>query len=309
MTSQINPNNINGSYPVAGQDNSSQGFRDNFTNTRTNFQFAAAEISDLQAKALLKAPLTGTSVVNNNMNGTVISNAQLQSVSTTAVDLQDISGTVTLNYAAGQYQYGTAIGNVTLAFSSFPVSAGGGTIPAGSMTFRITITNTNHTLTLPSQVGNLYGATSVQGIQGINNNVITFAETGTYEFLFESTSLNSSSMIVTELTRPRNRYVNPLFLDVTDSLAANGNLSLATTTSIITSNAGNLTGNLLDGVSGQIKIIAYGNTANGDATINVSNAAWGGGNVINFVEPGDAATLQYIGGKWYVIGINNATTS
>ena len=60
MTSAINPNNIDGAYPVAGQDNNSQGFRDNFTNTATNFQYAADEISDLQAKAVLKSALVGT---------------------------------------------------------------------------------------------------------------------------------------------------------------------------------------------------------------------------------------------------------
>jgi len=53
MTSAINPNNINGAYPVAGQDNNSQGFRDNFTNTGTNFQYAANEITDLQTKLSL----------------------------------------------------------------------------------------------------------------------------------------------------------------------------------------------------------------------------------------------------------------
>ena len=34
MTSSINPNNIDGTYPIAGQDNDSQGFRDNFTISR-----------------------------------------------------------------------------------------------------------------------------------------------------------------------------------------------------------------------------------------------------------------------------------
>ena len=48
MTSAINPNDIDGTYPIAGQDNNSQGFRDNFTNTKTNFQYAANEITDLQ---------------------------------------------------------------------------------------------------------------------------------------------------------------------------------------------------------------------------------------------------------------------
>lgn len=48
MASNINPNNINGNYPVAGQDNDSQGFRDNFTNISNNFSFAATEITALQ---------------------------------------------------------------------------------------------------------------------------------------------------------------------------------------------------------------------------------------------------------------------
>ena len=39
MASSINPSNIDGTYPVAGQDNDSQGFRDNFTNVKTNFIF------------------------------------------------------------------------------------------------------------------------------------------------------------------------------------------------------------------------------------------------------------------------------
>ena len=53
MTSLINPNNIDGGYPVAGQDNNSQGFRDNFTNTKVNFQYAEQEITDLQDQVIL----------------------------------------------------------------------------------------------------------------------------------------------------------------------------------------------------------------------------------------------------------------
>ena len=53
MTSQINPNNIDGQYPVAGQDNNSQGFRDNFTNTKTNFEYAAEEITVLKGNVFL----------------------------------------------------------------------------------------------------------------------------------------------------------------------------------------------------------------------------------------------------------------
>ena len=55
MTSQVNPNNIDGTYPVAGQDNDSQGFRDNFTNIRNNLVYVKAEVEDLQNKAVLKS--------------------------------------------------------------------------------------------------------------------------------------------------------------------------------------------------------------------------------------------------------------
>ena len=69
--SNINPQNIDGTYPIAGQDNNSQGFRDNFTNTVNNFTFAAAELTDLQNNALLKAPLGSvgqSGTPTNNMN-------------------------------------------------------------------------------------------------------------------------------------------------------------------------------------------------------------------------------------------------
>jgi hypothetical protein len=48
MSSNIVPGNIDSSFPVAGQDNSSQGFRDNFTAIKNNFTEARDEIVDLQ---------------------------------------------------------------------------------------------------------------------------------------------------------------------------------------------------------------------------------------------------------------------
>lgn len=46
--SSINPNNINILYPIAGQDNDTQGFRDNFRNIKNNLSTAATEITTLQ---------------------------------------------------------------------------------------------------------------------------------------------------------------------------------------------------------------------------------------------------------------------
>lgn len=46
--SSINPNNINILYPIAGQDNDTQGFRNNFRSIKDNFTQAATEITALQ---------------------------------------------------------------------------------------------------------------------------------------------------------------------------------------------------------------------------------------------------------------------
>ena len=203
MASQINPNDIDGAYPVAGQDNNSQGFRDNFTNTKTNFTYAANEITDLQNNVVLKAALTGTTL-DNDMGGSTISDAVIRDFACTRVAIGTVSGSQTVNYASGHYQTLTTSGSVTLAFTNFPAS--------GNQAFlivRVTVANTAHTLTLPAAVGFSASATSVLGIQGISSNVITFAATGTYEFQFH-TEDGGTSIYLSELTRPRNSFTNAL---------------------------------------------------------------------------------------------------
>ena len=48
MASNINDTGVNKDYPVAGQDNDSQGFRDNFNVIKDNFVAAKSEIETLQ---------------------------------------------------------------------------------------------------------------------------------------------------------------------------------------------------------------------------------------------------------------------
>lgn len=74
MTSNINFAGIDANYPVAGQDNDSQGFRDNFSNIKASLESAKSEITDLQAKAVLKGELTGGAAVDNNLGGGTVYN-------------------------------------------------------------------------------------------------------------------------------------------------------------------------------------------------------------------------------------------
>lgn len=206
MTSAINPNNIDGTFPMPGVSNNTQGFRTNFTNTKTNFQAAADEINDLQSKVVLKAPLTGTTL-DNNMNDNLVYAVQLKDVSYTYLQQTTTSGTVTIDYSAAPYQYVTTTGSVTLAFSNWPTTS-----LFGSVQLIINITNTAYTLTLPAAV--TLGTT---GIQGYSAGVITFAATGTYQFNFSTTD-GGTTVTIQDLSRPLNVYTN----GVTSNSATSG---------------------------------------------------------------------------------------
>jgi len=288
MASNINPQNIDGAYPVAGQDNDSQGFRDNFTNTRTNFTYAADEISDLQAKAVLKAALVGTTL-NNDMGGSLLSNAQVQDISESRVALGTVSGSQTINYAAGPYYTVTTSGSITLAFSNF--SAAGTT---SRVRLQITIASTAHTLTLPAAV-----SVGTSNIQGIASNVITFNKTGTYEFEFETSDGGTTITIIDQ-----NRNLDPIYLPSAEDLAASAAANLNLTTSYFSTGSAE-TATLAAGVAGQIKVFAMF-ADSGDMVITVANPGWGGAGTITFSAVGQACTLMYINAKWFAIGNNGA---
>ncbi len=297
MASNINPNNIDTAYPIAGQDNDSQGFRDNFTNIKTNFEFAEQEIDDLQSKVLLKAALTGTTL-DNNMAGAALVAPTMRGVRYTRIAPTATSGNITVDFAAGSYYRINQNGNINLAITNIP-SAGN----YAEWTVQLIVANAGNAVTLPSSVS--IGNTNIQGADA--NNVVTFNQSGTYSLKF-STSDGGSSVDVEDLDRPRNQFMNPLFLQVPESFAANGNVSLTNSTTVFTSNA-NRTGNLNAGTTGQIKILAYGNAAAGNTRITVANAAWGGSNIANLSAVGSACTMQYVNSKWFVIGNNGVTFS
>ena len=59
MSSLINTTGINTTYPIAGQDNDTQGFRDNWLSIKTNLNTASSEISALQTNAAQSAVIVG----------------------------------------------------------------------------------------------------------------------------------------------------------------------------------------------------------------------------------------------------------
>jgi hypothetical protein len=284
MPSQINPNNIDGSYPVANQDNNSQGFRDNFTNIKVNFQDAAAEITDLQNKAILKAALTG-GVLDNNMNDALLYAARIQDFAATKVTVGTTSGAIAVNYASGHYQGISTTGSITLSFTNFPPS---GTY--GYIKLQINITNIAHTVTLPAAV-----SLGLAGLQGYSAGTITFGATGIYEFAF-GTYDAGTTITIFDLNRALTNF-------------STGNLAVGTlsaTTAVVTGNvsAGNIStvglitavGNIAGGnVSTAGRVTATGNIVGGNIVTAGAVSATGavsGLTVAGFVRPTAGSASQ-----------------
>jgi hypothetical protein len=293
MTSAINPNDIDGAYPVAGQDNDSQGFRDNFTNTKTNFQYAADEITDLQNNVVLKAALAGSSL-DNNLNGQPLYNFEASQVSGMLNPIGTTSGSVSLDWTNGSYQTLTTSGSVVIGFTNFPAAG-----VSASIVLQITVSSTAHTLTLPAAV-----SIGTANLQGYAANVITFNKIGTYTFEF--TTVNGGST-VTIIDLNRNR--DPIYLPSSEDLAASAAANLSLTTSYFTT-ASAETATLAAGYTGQIKVFSAVNVSAGNMVITVSNAGWkssGTGTITFSGTYGVSCTLQYTNSKWYCIGNNGCT--
>jgi hypothetical protein len=252
MTSQINPNNIDGSYPVAGQDNNSQGFRDNFTNIKVNFQDAAAEITDLQNKVVLKAALTGIPL-DNNMNDALLLAAKIQDFSATKVTVENTSGAIAINYISGHYQSIATSGPISLSFINWP-----GTGSYGYIKLQINIQNVSNTVTLPGAV-----SLGTSGLQGYNAGTITFSAIGIYEFGF-GTYDGGTTITIFDLNRGLTNFAGA---DIQfDDITATGNIS-----------AGNVSNPRFISASGNVlaaqNIVAVGNVTGGNIISGASVSA------------------------------------
>jgi len=199
--STINTNGIDVNYPIPGQNNSSQGFRNNFTAIKTNLNTAANEISDLQNKAVVKSALENT-VINNDMANTLISNASTRSFRATTYNLGNaLSGTVLVDVSLGDVQYGTIAGNVTFQF--------GGWAPIGTQSnvqLQLNVSNSQAVINFPSEVllDNDSGVSTLENFANIANVSTTSIPYGVTEIDYRLSSLDCGNTITIEpFNRPR----------------------------------------------------------------------------------------------------------
>jgi len=199
MTSAINTNGINVNYPVPGVNNSSQGFRDNFSVIRTDLNTAASEITNLQNNAILKSALPGMTL-NNDMANTLLSNTLTRGFRATTYNLGNaISGIMTVNASLGDVQYGSIVGNTTIQFT--------GWAPAGTQSnvqLELAISNANATISFPSSVTNQYGVTTIENFANVANVPVITVPYGVSQMDFRFSSVDCGTTITVEpYNRPR----------------------------------------------------------------------------------------------------------
>ena len=293
MTSQINPAPIDAAYPVAGQDNNTQGFRDNFNTIKTNFTYAAEEITALQANAVLSTNST------NDLSSTTLYGASLQNTKYYSIDVGAVAPIANINYASGSYQSITANANTTVNFINLP--------PAGNtavLTLTVNAVAAN-TTAVPYTVNfaNIASGNINTGIIGLSGNTLTFPRSnsnlaGAHTYQFQ-TSDGGGTFVVT----PLDSGAQP-FNAKSEDVANVGVVNLSVSDSYFSTAAAEIS-TLPAGVNGQVKVLAmYADS--GDMVITVTNAGWksSGTGTITFDTIGDSCTLKYINNKWFCIGNN-----
>ena len=149
MTSNINFIGIDEDFPIAGQDNDTQTFRDNFNTIKTSLQSAKEEITELQDTS---ARLD----LNNDFQGNILTNAVIQYVTDKKFDAGTVeSGRYTVDFENGGYQIIRINTNTEIDFLSFPNDDT--VVPSvGKVTVELYSDGSNRTITFASSGGTVF---------------------------------------------------------------------------------------------------------------------------------------------------------
>jgi hypothetical protein len=117
----INVTDLDKEFPVPGQDNDSQGFRDNFTVIDDNFVAAKARLEDLETNSVRKE--ANTTFLPLSTGGTArLINPTLQSHSEVKYEVTVESGTATIDFSQGTYQTIIITDDTEVTFTNVPDS-------------------------------------------------------------------------------------------------------------------------------------------------------------------------------------------
>lgn len=141
MASNINSTDIDAEYPIAGIDNDSQGFRDNFSTIKNSLATAKTEITDLQNN-------TAKLNADNDFNGNKIQEAEFIANTQTVYSTGNITASQNISFTNGHYQTVQVGNNVTLTLADWPEAG-----KMGHMRLQITSDGSSRTITFAASGG------------------------------------------------------------------------------------------------------------------------------------------------------------
>lgn len=115
MASNITPDNIDANFPVAGAQNNTQGFRDNFNLIKNSLTAAKSEIEALQTD-------TAKNNTDNNFAGNKLTNMQLENYTETVYSYGAVNVDLDVDWEFAPYQVLQAGGDITLTIGDWPNS-------------------------------------------------------------------------------------------------------------------------------------------------------------------------------------------
>ena len=115
MASNINYASIDNTYPIAGKDNDSQGFRDNFGYIKNSLEAAKNEIDTLQQNS-------ATTAADNDFNNNSISKANFIDCGEVKHTGGIVSANAVINYYDGSVQEFKVNANLSFTLQGFPAT-------------------------------------------------------------------------------------------------------------------------------------------------------------------------------------------
>jgi hypothetical protein len=153
VTSNINYLSINENFPVAGEDNDTQTFRDNFDTIKTSLRAGQEEITALQAN-------TAKLNTDNDFEDNEISRAVLVDVMDKRFDGGMISvetALLTVDFENGSYQVFRFSANMNIDFQNLPEnSSASGPIGCGRITLELYGDGSPRVLTFIASAGTTF---------------------------------------------------------------------------------------------------------------------------------------------------------
>ena len=108
----IDDTSIDSTFPVAGQDNNSQGFRDNFSTIKSNFTITKTHIAEVETNYARKNQA-------NDFSGNEISGALFKQNFTKTHAIGTITSAANVSTTNGNFQHGTVGGDLTITMNDW----------------------------------------------------------------------------------------------------------------------------------------------------------------------------------------------